>query len=288
MVYTFENTHHYGREPYRVGYYGGFQRELDNILNNKYKFVQINGLDAYGKKDIDFIKEFSFIEALHVNVVPPVDFSAIYYMPNLKELTLSYDYDKKLEFSRLPKLESFWAIWGKKLELKANETLRRLTLYHYKKNDFTELSGLHNLELIELRQSTVKSFKGIEGLQHLNTFDSYALTKLADISVLSDIKDSLKYLILDNCKKMQNIDNIAEKLENVITLHLNNGSDLKDIRFITKMKSLKKFVFLDTNVVDGDMSPLIGLDYAAFTSKKHFSHTFREVERLNEEFKVKK
>jgi hypothetical protein len=46
------------------------------------------------------------------------------------------------------------------------------------------------------------------------------------------------------------------------------------------MPNLKWLNLMDTNVIDGDMSPLLrhpSLEYAVFTSKKHFSHTEAQV-----------
>jgi protein phosphatase 1 regulatory subunit 7 len=43
------------------------------------------------------------------------------------------------------------------------------------------------------------------------------------------------------------------------------------------MPKLKQFMFVDTNIVDGDLSPCIGLEYSGFFDKKHYSHKFKEL-----------
>jgi hypothetical protein len=56
--------------------------------------------------------------------------------------------------------------------------------------------------------------------------------------------------------------------------------DLENIQFIELMPNLKWLNLMDTNVIDGDMSPLLrhpSLEYSVFTSKKHFSHTEAQV-----------
>jgi hypothetical protein len=47
------------------------------------------------------------------------------------------------------------------------------------------------------------------------------------------------------------------------------------------MASLKNFMFVGTDVTDGDMTPSIGLRYAGFSNKKHFSHTMEQIKTLS-------
>ena len=45
------------------------------------------------------------------------------------------------------------------------------------------------------------------------------------------------------------------------------------------MPKLEDFRFVDTNVIDGDLSPLIRLKYAGFFDKKHYSHTREQIKK---------
>ncbi|MFF3025431.1 hypothetical protein ACFVRR_22775 [Gottfriedia sp. NPDC057948] len=60
-------------------------------------------------------------------------------------------------------------------------------------------------------------------------------------------------------------------------LSLTNCGEIENIGFIKLMKNLKVFVFIDTNVVDGDLSPCIGLRYSGFFDKKHYTHKFKQL-----------
>ena len=60
-------------------------------------------------------------------------------------------------------------------------------------------------------------------------------------------------------------------------LSLTNCGENENIGFIKLMKNLKVFVFIITNVVDGDLSTCIGLRYSGFFDKKHYSHKFKEL-----------
>ena len=55
--------------------------------------------------------------------------------------------------------------------------------------------------------------------------------------------------------------------------------------WLKNFKLLESFVFMGTDVIDGDMSPLFSLEnlsHLAFTSKKHFSHTEKMVKEFHE------
>ena len=52
------------------------------------------------------------------------------------------------------------------------------------------------------------------------------------------------------------------------------------ISFIRKMKNLKFFSFVKTNIKDGDITPCLGLEYAGFDDKRHYSHRMKQVNRI--------
>jgi hypothetical protein len=74
--------------------------------------------------------------------------------------------------------------------------------------------------------------------------------------------------------------NTLSKCIHLERLVLMKVPDLENIQFIELMPNLKWLNLVDTNVIDGDMSLLLhhpSLEFAVFTSKKHFSHTEAQV-----------
>ena len=61
-------------------------------------------------------------------------------------------------------------------------------------------------------------------------------------------------------------------MTNLEELGFNDCKEIPSIRFIGNMKSLKKFTFVNTNVLDGDLSACTSLEYVGFLDKKHYSH----------------
>jgi len=47
------------------------------------------------------------------------------------------------------------------------------------------------------------------------------------------------------------------------------------------MPNLEDFRFMSTDVIDGDLSPLKRLRYAAFVNKKHYSMTYEDIAKLH-------
>ncbi len=91
---------------------------------------------------------------------------------------------------------------------------------------------------------------------------------------------TLVSLLFDHCKSIKNHDYVIQ-LQHLNTLAYNDAGALLSIKFIRKIKSLKSFRFVGTDVVDGDITPCIGLEYAGFSNKKHFSHTMQQIRSLS-------
>ena len=68
------------------------------------------------------------------------------------------------------------------------------------------------------------------------------------------------------------------KLRVIKRVFLNNVGDIKNLSFLETMPSLNHFAFMDSNVVDGDLSYCKKVNgWVAFTDKKHYSMTMEEL-----------
>jgi protein phosphatase 1 regulatory subunit 7 len=61
-------------------------------------------------------------------------------------------------------------------------------------------------------------------------------------------------------------------LKKLKILKLINCGDIPDLKFIKLMPELKAISFVDSNIVDGDLSHCIGLEFVGFLKKKSYSH----------------
>jgi hypothetical protein len=193
------------------------------------------------------------------------------------------------EFNSIQNLEDFPVLrvlrqsWSKEMSRHHFQScLEVLLLDKYLPSNSSGLSDLPstpNLRSLELVVPGIKDLNEIDRYPKLEYLDIYSARKLVSIADLERCS-SLKRLELCGCKKINDLQETLSKCSHLERLVLEKVSDLENIQFIELMPNLKWLNLMDTNVIDGDMSPLLrhpSLEYAVFTSKKHFSHTEAQV-----------
>ena len=259
------------------------QEYIGYMKVNNIKNVTIHRRHGFKLNNIDFLKDNPFIEGVFV-VDDNIDISAIHSLPNLKTLILAGDKKHKIDFACFPNLQVCNISCKFKIEnLYSCKKLRELHLrkYNPKSKNLSELPKLPNLEFLELIQSTITSFAGVERFPKLKTLETHYMKNLTSLKELQPIADTLENLFLSKCPNLQNHSDVV-KLQNVTWLRMSNCKDIASIQFIEKMPKLEKFAFVDTNVSDGDMTPCLGLKYAGFTNKRHFSHKSEQIRKMIE------
>ncbi len=157
-------------------------------------------------------------------------------------------------------------------------------LWHYKQKgvSFSSIPQSDKLLYLELNWANVKDFSGIERLPNLKRLELHSCIKLENDLGLSVLENMLEFLQINTSKKLQSVDEIS-KLRNLKTLRLNNCGPLKSLDFLRKLPHLIDFRFVDTNVLDGDLSPIIEhptLRSVGFFNKRHYNHTRKEIDSL--------
>jgi protein phosphatase 1 regulatory subunit 7 len=99
---------------------------------------------------------------------------------------------------------------------------------------------------------------GLEKFGQLEKFELNYCSKLDILCCLEKSKETLVSLRFDHCKSITNHECVMQ-LVNLNTLAYNNGGAMPSIKFIKEMASLNAFMFVGTDVIDGDMTPCIGL-----------------------------
>lgn len=247
---------------------------VDFINKNNIHHIEICDL-YYKHDDINFLNRCNNIEHLTVNHNYIPDLSVIYSLKSLKKLDLTEnDANPNLDFYKIQSLETLFCHWSNKFKgLEQLTNLKELAIWKYapKSKDLEKLTALKNLEVLILTQARVTSLKGIGHLTKLQELELNYSRSLSDISELVSIKNNIKRLEIESCKKIADYQPV-EKLSSLEQLALNSSSDLKTISFIKELKNLKEFVFWNTNVLDGDLSPLKNIEEVHFNDKKHYSH----------------
>ena len=254
---------------------------IDYINSNKISRINLNSSHGYFLKNIDFVTEVAdVIEDINI-VDDDINPKKIESLHHLKKLRLN-EYDYPLDFSNFSQLESCGMRWRKNLSnLNACTKLKRLSLskfpYTEKTADF--LMGLEQIESLEFVQSKFANLEFLQNFPNLKTFELWYIIVLENIDGLKYCADSLNRLILDHCKRIENYE-VLGQLTELKWLNVTDSRELENLYFLKKLKKLEHFAFVNTNVVNGDISPAIGIKHVGFFNKRHYSHTNEEIKEL--------
>lgn len=282
-------------------------RIKENIISI-IKKLKINGLElndffGFSMFDLDFVSQIQWFESIKVIKSGGVNSKDLEQLPNIKRFVNNYT-DEPINFLCFKKLIEVDILWSKGREnILHCENIETLTLHRLKlKNlqDFDKLNRLKNLSLIN---SSLESFEGIEKLESLEKLEIYHNRNLIDLSSLSKCKN-LKWLKLENCSKMDSLKTIENcvnleyisitdckkvidnkyifLLKNLKTLAILRSGNIESISGVEKMQNLERFIIYDTNVIDGDLHPLLKLkkmNFCFFKDKKHYSLKLKEIKQ---------
>lgn len=243
--------------------------------------VAINAVRGYKLRDLEFLRRYTDIAELEIVFPPspPFDISAIYCLKVLRLLSLSEPV--VIVLKRFSSLEVFRGIWCAGLDLSGCERLSQLRLSKYdggKSRDLTglpDMSQLVDLALVQARLSSLKGLGRFAGLRRLELAYMPKLLGLDGLSVLA----RLEVLECQNCPKLQDYPSVVG-LPRLRSLRFNACGEIPTLRFLDELPDLEEFRFVNTNVADGDLRPLLRLKSVGFLPRKHYSHTPEELDAI--------
>jgi hypothetical protein len=154
------------------------------------------------------------------------------------------------------------------------ENIEYLTLWHHKKNKLGNFVGIpKNLLYLELNWSNIHDFLGIEKMNKLKRLELHYCTKLQNDFGLSGLADTLEYLHINQSKKFVPNEELLS-LKNLRVLCLNSCGNLENLNFLNHFPNLIDFRFVDTNVLNGDLSPILEhptIRSVGFLNKRHYN-----------------
>jgi hypothetical protein len=165
-------------------------------------------------------------------------------------------------------------------EVVASPTYFRIQKFKTKEPGFHGLSGVTSAEYLEVNFSNITSFSEIAKLGKVKRLElSWCLKPESDAG-LSEIADHLEWLHVNTSRKFSPKKDLFE-LRHLKVLCLNGCAPLDDLRFLERMPNLLDFRFVDTNILDGDLTPLMNhpnLVNAGFLDKRHYNLKSIDVE----------
>lgn len=154
-------------------------------------------------------------------------------------------------------------------------------IWHLKEKlkSFDNLSKNDNLSYLELNWANIKNFDGIEMFSSLKRLELHYCVKLENDFGLSKLKDSLEFLHINTSKKFKFTDELLQ-LKKLKVLCLNACGPIENLEFLKYFPKLIDFRFVDTNVLDGNLKPIIDhptIRTVSFLNKKHYNYKYEKL-----------
>lgn len=162
----------------------------------------------------------------------------------------------------------------------AGATYYRIQKFKTKEPGFHDLGGITSAEYLEVNFSNITSFLEIAKLGKIKRLELSWCLKLESDAGLSEIADHLEWLHVYTSRKFSPKKDLFE-LRHLKVLCLKGCAPLDNLRFLERMPNLLDFRFVDTNVLDGDLTPLMNhpnLVNAGFLDKRHYNLKSIDVE----------
>ncbi len=158
-----------------------------------------------------------------------------------------------------------------------------LILWHYKQNKQGNFMGIpKGLRYLELNWSNIQDFCGIGDLDKLKRLELYYCTKLRYDTGLSTVADTLEHLHINHSITFAPSNELF-CLKNLRVLCLNTCGNLENLSFLNEFPHLIDFRFVDTNVIDGDLTPIINhptIRSVGFLNKRHYNISEKKIDSI--------
>jgi protein phosphatase 1 regulatory subunit 7 len=257
---------------------GPWSDSLLPLFETEFSGLWVNHVRGFRGDNLEFLEKLPRLKSLTLIVQNIRDLSPLNSLHELRYLNLDESKPLGLDFGCLPGLEYCGFNWHRDFRSIYNcISLQTIYVQHYDGIDVSRFSNLKSLERLKIGNSPLKSLTGLGELISLRRLGLYGLRVLSDISALGE-RPEITALDIECCRKLGNIDAVSQ-LKCLERFGLSNCGDIASLKPISNLHKLILMGFFDTNIVDGDLSPLVGLPNLGFTlfrNKKHYTHKYAD------------
>jgi hypothetical protein len=235
--------------------------------------------------DMPFLRDLEGIEEVQIVDLTLKSDGAVAALPDLRVLGLETYSDDPIDFAAFKQLQRLAFNWHPKGETAFEAvTLTSLAVSRYQDVDLTPLARLSRLEGLRISNSRrLRTVDGVAALVALKVLSLRGDQRLADISGLASMDHSLDELELNLAHRVTDISPIGRH-HDLRRLSLIDCGHISSLAPLADLAHLEEFYFYGTtHIEDGDMTPVLGMSSLrkiAFTSRRHYSHTEADIERL--------
>lgn len=253
-----------------------FKREGE--LGGKY-----SGLKVFGISGLSFLKDFPMLLYLEIVDQEKIDMRPLDCLSNLRGLRVESP-GNGIDFSCFPHLEGFSGDWHPdNCNLSLARELRHIHVWHFKprSNDLHDLSDMTRLERLVIAQTNIGSVDGLQTLEDLRYLEIHYASHLRSLAAFAGDKVDIREIEFSNIKKVESYEPLTaiRKLRRLI---ISDCAPMDNLKWTSGMNYLDIFTFVNTNVKDGDLSPLLELpaiQYVGTMDKRHYNHKCDDLNR---------
>ncbi len=248
------------------------------VLDGNINAIIINHFQGYELSEINFLNRLTkVLEGLHIPETK-FDLKGINSLHKLRFLGLADNKKDVVDLINFPNLENLacdYSIRLRGLEYCKNLKFLSLTRYKTKTKDLSLLPSLPHLKELSLFITDIDCLQGIEKYGTLKKLELFRASKLETIKDLETLPNSIEEIQIEQSKKIQDYE-ILGNLHYLEKIILSDAGEIKTLSFLKTLPNLKFISFVNTNVLDGDLSFCEGIEYVGFINKRHYSHKFEQ------------
>ena len=245
--------------------------------------LRYSGLRLVGLVDLGVVRKFPSLRYVEVASGHPVDPRPLECLDNLRGLVL-HQPSAGLDFASFPKLEVFVGDWHPENANLRQEALCDLSVsgFNPPSRDLSVLRELNGLVNLSLTKTNIQSLVGLESLEDLRRLNLAFAPKLAALDSLAASAQGLRQVYFGHAKAIGSYAPISA-LRFLRKLQISACAPMPDLDWTASLTRLSFLSFVDTDVVSGDLSPLLSLErlrYVGTFKKRHYSHSQAELNAI--------
>ena len=237
--------------------------------------LELNQGRGWRGDDVAFLADLPELKALDILDLTIKDIGPIHALPNLRHLGVTTYCLTEIRFSEFQHLEECALEWRPKAKsLFECISLKKLFVNRYAGQDAEPFARLTRLESLSILNSPLRTLEALRALRNLRFLRLGGLRRLASLAGVEDLVN-LETLQVHTCRAIRRVGELGH-LSKLRELHLDNDGDISSLRPLDALDALESVSFYEsTNIVDGDLSPLLrqkALRRVSFKNRRHYSH----------------
>jgi hypothetical protein len=251
----------------------------DYLLANKVVELELNDGKGWRGDDLSFLEKLPQLKAFKILDFTISSVEPIHFLPALASLEVITYCRSEIRFGAFPLLEECALEWRPKAaSLFDHAKLKRLFVNRYSGVDFTSLARLVKLESLAVLNAPLENLFAIGSIRNLRCLRLAGLKRLASLAGIEGL-EKLEELEVHTCRSIQSIEQVG-CLTRLKKLSLNNDGRIESLKPLNRLNGLESVLFYEsTNILDGDLSPLLRQDHlsrVSFQNRRHYSHRREE------------